>query len=97
VSRKSRARHKARKARRHAKRAEKQLRREQGLPLFERSGSAEHRDPRERWRTLTARGGLRIGFRGTGITLPIDLDSPDPSQALLEAAADLLTTKPGES
>ena len=95
MSRKSKSRRRARKARRHAQRAEDAWYRERGmLPLRYQSQSTERRDGR-RWASLSARGGLRIGFRATGVRVPVDFDDPEAEGALTEALAQL-NQEPGE-
>ena len=98
MSRKSRNRHRVRKARRHAQRAEDKEYREQGLVLPRNGNEGETRDPRLRWQNLSARGGLRLGFVPTGITVPVDYDVPDEAEAALRvAAAVLLQATKGEA
>jgi hypothetical protein len=46
----------------------------------------ETRDPRNRWLNLTARGGLRLGWRGTGRRFHVELDETAPAQLLASLA-----------
>lgn len=98
MSRQSRVRHRARKARRHAQRAEDRMYRERGeLPPRYRT-LPETRDPRLRWRNLAARGGLQFGFRPTGVTVSVDFDSADEAEvALCSATAHLFHSDEGDA
>lgn len=97
MSRKSKSRHRRRKQRRRQQQAEDAQYRNRGeLPPRMRSGR-EARDSRSRWTCLTARGGLRLGFRPTGIRVPVDFNDPDAEAVLVESLMGLLNAEAAES
>lgn len=72
---------------------------EHGLPLpslFPNGPPKERRDPSLRWRSLSARGGLKFGFKGTGHRVPVDFDDPGAEHALTVALANALHPEPEE-
>ena len=90
MSRKKKQRHRARKARRRERKTEDaHFRARNELPprfrCTPRPG-ARSRDG-TRWSCLSLRGGHQIGFKGTGIRVPVDFDAPDVEHALTEAIA----------
>ena len=100
MSRKNKSRHRARKARRRERIARDEHARAHGLPLpslFPNGVQKETRDPRTRWQNLSARGGLRLGFKGTGVRVQVDFESPDAEHALVVAASEMLGTETGEA
>ena len=65
------------------RRRRKRLRRRQRKQQATTAGSIdETRDPRTRWLNLTARGGLRLGWRGTGRRIRVEMDETAPAQLL---------------
>lgn len=100
MSRKHKTRHRARKTRRRERKAEDAcFRARNELPARLRSTPEPGAKPRDgtRWACLSLRGGRQIGFKGTGVRVPIDLDAPDAEHALSEAIAHALHPEPGES
>ena len=100
MSRKNKSRHRARKARRRARKAEDaDYRARNELPPRLRGTPKPGAKPRDgsRWASLTARGGLTIGFSGTGVRVRMDFESPDAEHSLVLAASEMLGTEAGEA
>ena len=100
MSRKSKHRIRARKARRRAQKAEDEVHRARGeLPPRLRSTPRPDRTKPDgtRWTGLEARGGLAVSFRPTGLRVAIDFDAPDAEHVLSEAVARTLHPEVGET
>lgn len=85
MSRDSKHRKRLRKERRQAAKQADAQAREAGLPLpslFPNGVQKETRDIRLRWQGLTARGGLKMSFTGSGKRIPVDFDDPAAEHAL---------------
>jgi hypothetical protein len=85
VGRDSKRRKRQRKARRQASQAADAEARKAGLPLpslFPNGVQKETRDIRLRWQGLSARGGLKMSFTGSGKRIPVDFDDPAAEHAL---------------
>ena len=80
MGRGSKHRKRLRKARREAKKAEDAWYEERGLVL-PRNRNTERRDG-TRWANLSARGGLKMSFTGSGKRIPVDFDDPAAEHAL---------------
>ena len=72
------------------RRRRKRLRRRTRIQRASGSANAvapeEKRDPRNRWLHLRARGGLRLGWRGTGHRIRVLMDETAPAQLLASLA-----------
>jgi hypothetical protein len=100
MSRNDKRRHRDRKARRRARKAEEEECRARGvLPPWLRGAESSETARRDgsRWASLRARGGLQFGFKPTGVRVPVDLDAPDAEHALAIALADRFHRETGES
>lgn len=100
MSRKSKRRHRAWKSRRRARNAEDAVYRARNeLPPRLRSTPKPGQKPRDgtRWASLSLRGGLKIGFKGTGVPIPVNLDAQGADSALVEATAALLRPEAAQS
>ena len=53
------------------------------LPEHLKCSRKETRDPSTRWSGLTSRGGHPVGFVGTGVRHPVDLEGSDPCGELI--------------
>lgn len=85
MGRDSKRRKRQRKARRQASQAADAEARKAGLPLpslFPNGVQKETRDIRLRWQGLSARGGLKMSFTGSGKRIPVDFDDPAAEHAL---------------
>lgn len=100
MSRKNKRRHRARKARRRERKAEDAYYRARNeLPPRLRGTPKPGAKPRDgtRWACLSLRGGLQIGFKSTGVRIPVDFDAPDAEHSLVLAAVEMLGTEAGEA
>lgn len=85
MGRDSKHRKRLRKARRKAALDADVEARKAGLPLpslFPHGVQKETRDIRLRWQGLSARGGLKMSFTGSGKRIPVDFDDPAAEHAL---------------
>ncbi len=57
-------------------------------------GPIRWRDPRTRWLYLSARGGARLSFVPTSLTVPVNMDSPEAPEALRKAVVEALQQAP---
>lgn len=80
MGRDSKHRKRLRKARRQAQKAEDAWYEDRGLVL-PRNRNTERRDG-TRWANLSARGGLKVSFKGSGKRIPVDFDDPAAEHAL---------------
>ncbi len=99
MSRNSKHRKRLRKQRRKALKALDQSARAQGLPLpslFPTGVARERRDPRLRWSGLSARGGIKLGFRPTGVSVPVNFGEPERAECGLHEALALMLSVPPE-
>lgn len=85
MGRNSKHRKRQRKSRRKAQKAADAEAQKAGLPLpslFPNGVQKETRDIRLRWQGLSARGGLKMSFTGSGKRIPVDFDDPAAEHAL---------------
>lgn len=100
MSRKSKSRHRARKARRRERKAEDAYYRARNeLPPRLRGTPKPGAKPRDgtRWACLSLRGGLQIGFKGTGVRVRVNFEAPDAEHSLVVAATEMLGAETGEA
>jgi len=100
MSRKDKSRRRIRKARRRERKTEDaHYRARNELPPRLRCTPNPGARPRDgtRWACLSLRGGLQLGFKGTGVRVPVDLDAPDAEHALTEALAYTIHPESGDA
>ena len=98
MSRRSRTRHRRRKARRQAIREGRAPLPKPSLPLRPEDHDDVHgpvlwRDPRTRWQGLRTRGGHQLSFHPTGLRMAVDFEQPDAAESF--SAAVLATLASG--